>query len=135
VSIGDGMILFAEPNFASACSPQLSSFFMCGAMAHTGNSITVVPLPDKWSHSRLDIDGDNRVSSLDAVLVINYLNEHGAGPSATAPALPKHDVNDDGFFRPGCGADYQFPELFPGGSAAKQLSFMRAKGSAYPFDE
>jgi len=41
------------------------------------------------------------VSPLDAVLVINYLNEQGAGPSATARgAHSNYDVDDDGFVSP-----------------------------------
>lgn len=45
----------------------------------------------------LDVNNDTRITAFDAIAIITYLNEHGAGPvPTTGTAPPYYDVNSDG---------------------------------------
>ncbi len=58
-----------------------------------------------WQNAsnRLDVNMSGMVEPLDALIVINYINEHGTGPLAAKPtayAGPLMDVNGDGDMGP-----------------------------------
>ena len=56
-----------------------------------------------WQNARnnLDVNNDGKVSPIDALLVINYLNQHGAGPLPPTYAGPYYlDVNGDSAVTP-----------------------------------
>jgi hypothetical protein len=67
-------------------------------MIDSGFTVTSIPLPEKWTTSPLDLDSDSHVVATDALAIINYLTDHGSGPSVNAIGIhSKYDVDDDGF--------------------------------------
>jgi hypothetical protein len=90
VAIGGGSILFVEPTFGSTDEGRV--------MIDSGFTVTSIPLPEKWTTSPLDLDSDSHVVATDALAIINYLTDHGSGPSVNAIGIhSKYDVDDDGF--------------------------------------
>ena len=47
-----------------------------------------------------DVDGDNTISPLDVLTIINYLNTTGSGPVGTGSPPPYLDVDSDNFVSP-----------------------------------
>ena len=47
-----------------------------------------------------DVDGDNSVSPLDVLTIVNYLNAFGSGPVGTGSPPPYLDVDSDNFVSP-----------------------------------
>ncbi len=59
-----------------------------GAYQLSADTVFVNPFP--WRHTALpeDVDGDGSVFPIDALLVINQLNQSGAGPLSVPPVAP-----------------------------------------------
>ncbi|MEM9365509.1 MAG: NF038122 family metalloprotease [Planctomycetota bacterium] len=57
----------------------------------------VIPGPSLTLAQRADVNGDEHVTALDALLTINYLNEAGNNPSPDDSAVQRLDVSGDGF--------------------------------------
>ncbi|MEM6692703.1 MAG: dockerin type I domain-containing protein, partial [Planctomycetota bacterium] len=47
-----------------------------------------------------DVNHDGEITPLDALIIINYINAHGAGPVADSDLLRCYDVNGDGMITP-----------------------------------
>ena len=66
-------------------------------------TITIHGVND-WHHLAmpLDVNRNGSIEPLDALIVVNYLNENGAGPSSSGIIAPEffYDTNDDGFVSP-----------------------------------
>lgn len=93
VAVGGGSILFVEQTFGSTDEGRV--------MIDSGFDVTSIPLPDKWVRSPLDVDDDSHVVATDAMAIINYLTDHGSGPSINAIGThSKYDIDDDGFVSP-----------------------------------
>ena len=64
----------------------------------------VVIQPNPWQNqsNRFDVNDDGHVSPIDALVLINYLNQHGAGvlPAVRPTNQPFLDVNGDGQVTP-----------------------------------
>ncbi|MEM1227828.1 MAG: NF038122 family metalloprotease [Planctomycetota bacterium] len=57
----------------------------------------VIPGPTLSLAQRADVNGDERVTALDALLTINYLNDSPLSSSADDSAVQRLDVSGDGF--------------------------------------
>ena len=59
--------------------------------------VDVIDPPDETDFSLLDVNTDGLVTAIDALLIINHLNQQGSGP---AGALTHLDPNGDGIIAP-----------------------------------
>jgi WD40 repeat protein len=59
--------------------------------------VTENPTPYHNDESPFDVDGNDLVTTVDALLIINYLNTYGPGPVGSGDPSFGYDVNGDGF--------------------------------------
>ncbi len=57
---------------------------------------TTTDSPNPYNVNTLDVNGDGIVSAADVLLVINWINGHHSGVSASAGSASRYDVNGDG---------------------------------------
>ncbi len=67
--------------------------------ANASQSITITDSDGTGHNPNIpeDVNGDNAVSPIDALLIINYLNSNGPGAVPSGTGAPFLDVNADGF--------------------------------------
>ncbi len=98
----DGLQILYTPTVGYS-GIETFSYTVSNSSGLVGGALVTVSVEPGWQNLRdpLDVDDDGVIVPLDALLVINDLNENGAreliGPSTGPPYL---DVNGDGFVTP-----------------------------------
>jgi hypothetical protein len=76
-----------------------------GVQIMDGYSLVGIPLPEECARSRLDVSDDGHISPVDALIIINALNDRSAAgvTDTSLPTQPKYsrvDVSQDGRLSP-----------------------------------
>jgi hypothetical protein len=95
-SVSNGSILFSGSIFTSYSPTSFPA--VLNGLSWSGAYVAVVPLPEKGTHSPLDVNSDWKVTPVDALIVINAINEPHSAQTQFAALLV--DVNEDGVLSP-----------------------------------